>query len=475
MTVQLAVVLAYLALMLLIGVYASRFNKSLDDYFVAGHRLTLWFNVNTMAGVAIGAGTTMGVAGMVYEGGISAGWILIGFTIGFVLIAILIGRRLYETKAITIADVIETRFGAFTRTVSSLLVVIQYIGIEAAQFIAMGLVAQSLLGIEYRTAVLLMAGITILYTLFGGLMAVALTDVVQMILNAVGVMIVLPLVGLTAVGGLEGLKAHLPASFFDPMAMGWATIAGFMLWIIPQGFLAQELWIRLLGADSARSGVLATVIAAVGVYLPYMVSVVVIGLVGAVLFPGIQGDAVMPHLITQLTGPFLGGVLLASLVACVMSGADSMLLVASSNIVKEGYLRYINPRASDAQVVSVSRWCVLLVGVVSVVIALYGGSIIGVMQDMATPFAGGLFPVILALFFWRRATNAGATWAMVVALATSAVLFITRWQPLGLHPVVPTMVFSTVVLLLVSLGTRPERAIGGRAGRPAGSARAEEG
>src|SRR5699024_6847425 len=102
---------------------------------------TLWYNVNTMAATAIGSGTTLGVAGMAYADGISAGWILVGYSIGFCLIAILIAKRMYRLNSVTMPDVIESRFGKRTRWLSSILVMIQYVGIAAAQVLSLGILA----------------------------------------------------------------------------------------------------------------------------------------------------------------------------------------------------------------------------------------------------------------------------------------------------------------------------------------------
>jgi solute:Na+ symporter, SSS family len=459
MSITMLIVVLYLILVTAIGLYVSRFNKSLDDYFVAGRRLTLWFNTNTLAATAIGSGTTMGICGMAYSSGIAAGWILVGFSVGFVLIAVLVAKKMYRLNAITLPDVIESRFDKRTRDWSTLLVTIQYVGIAAAQVVALGTITNVLLGIGFTYSVLLCGGVMILYTMLGGLLGVAVTDVFQLILNLIGVMIILPILGFKATGGFTGIFEALPATHFDMGAYGFAVTLGFFSWIIPQGFLSQELWIRIFASKDENVARNSTLMASIAVYIPYMISVVCLGLIGATLYPEIGGDSVLPTLITKLTSPVIQGVLLASLIAAVMSCADSVLLVASSNLVKDFYQGILNKKIKPEQMVRASRIGVAAVGVLSIILALFMGNIIKIMQLMATPYAGALFPIVIALFYWKRATSKGAFLSIIITLIVSIVLIVTKINILGLDPVVIAVIVGTLTLIIGSLATKEDAPI----------------
>src|SRR6056297_3520084 len=136
----------YLLLVVAIGFYFRNKSEDMEDFFVGGRTFDLWFNVNTMSATAIGAGTTMGIAGMAYSSGITAGWILVGYSIGFGLIGILIAKKMHKLNAVTMPDIIKSRFNETSRGLSTVLVTIQYIGIGAAQVLALGVLAQNLLG-----------------------------------------------------------------------------------------------------------------------------------------------------------------------------------------------------------------------------------------------------------------------------------------------------------------------------------------
>ena len=457
MSITMIVVILYLLLVTAIGVYVSKYNKSLDDYFVAGRRLTLWFNTNTLAATAIGSGTTMGVCGLAAAKGIAGGWILVAFTIGFVLIGLLIAKKMYRLKAITLPDIIESRFNKRTRDWSTILVVFQYLGISAAQFVALGTIANVLLGISFIKGVIICGGVMIVYTILGGLLAVALTDVLQLVLNLIGVMIILPIVGFRATGGFAGIVEALPASHFSLWAFGFAGTLAFLVWLIPQGFLAQELWIRIFASKDEKVAKRSILIAAGGVYFPYMITIVSLGLIGATLFKGVGGgDKILPLMITEMLPPVIQGIMLAALIAAVMSCADSVLLVASSNLVKDFYGGILKKKIAPEKMVKASRIGVLLVGVFSIALALFAKTIIKAMQLSATPYVGALFPIVIALFYWKRATSKGAILSIIITLIVSIILLATKTELFGQDPIVIAMIVGTITLILGSLATKKD-------------------
>lgn len=450
MTVVHVIVAIYLVVVLGLAFTMRKKTKTLDDYFVGGRSFSLWYNTNTMAATAIGSGTTIGVAGMAYADGISAGWILVGFAIGFCLIALLIAKPLHRMKSVTMTDVIGTRFGARARALAAVLILVQYFGIAAAQVLALGVLTASLLGISVQVATIATGLVMVAYTIVGGLFSISLVDVFQMVLIAAGIMVILPFFGLTEVGGFPGLFEELGGKYFDP-ATSIVALIGTMAWIVPQGFLSQELWIRVFAAKSPAVAKQSTLLASLAVYLPYMISVVVLGLCAAALYPGIDPDTAIPRQITGLTPLIVQGVLFAALLSVIMSTATSVMLVAGSNLVKDVYLKIDRRDHSQRTLLIASRLGVLVVGVSAILLALGADGIIELMQNVATPYVGALFPIVLAVFFWRRASSTAAVVTMLVSIALSAVLHLTGWTLWHLHPIVINLVVCTVVLAAVSL------------------------
>ena len=442
--------------LLLIGYFSSKKNSNSEDYFVAGRKLNKWTAANTMAATAIGSGTTIGVCTMAYNSGIAAGWILIGYSLGFVLIAVLIGKKIYNLNVLTLTDVIGSKYNQNVRNLTTVLVLISYVGIACAQFIALGHIVSILLGMDFKLAVILCGVIIIIYTSLGGLNALAITDSYQLIINLIGIMVILPIFGFTATHGFKDIIATVPKDFFNMGNFGLATTVGFFSWIIPQAFLSQELWVRIFACKNEKLAVESTVIASVGIYLPYAISVVSVGLIAATLLPaGLTGDAVLPTFIASLGNPVIEGFLLAGLIAAVMSCADSVLLVSSSNLIHDFWGRTLGKTVKND--LKASRIGVVLIGIIAIVLAMYAQNIISIMQMMATPFVGATFPIVLAMFFWKKVTNTGAVSTILMALLMAVLFYIVKIDVFGLDPSFLTVVVCSITLVIVSLFTQKER------------------
>lgn len=454
MTVFIIIGLYFVGL-LLIGYMSSKKNKSAEDFFVSGRSLNKWTAANTMAATAIGSGTTIGVCTMAYENGIAASWILIGYSLGFVLIALLIGKKIYRLDALTLTDVIGSHYNGTVKNLTTLLVLISYVGIACAQFIALGNIMSVLLGIDFKVSVIICGVIVIIYTTLGGLSALSITDSYQLIINLIGIMVILPLLGFKLTHGFTDIVATLPAAHFSMGAYGTAATLGFFSWIIPQAFLSQELWVRIFACKDEKLAVQSTMIASVGIYLPYAVSVVSCGLIAATLIPGLSGDSVLPTLISRLGSPVIQGVLLAGLIAAVMSCADSVLLVSSSNLVHDFYENMLGKKVKNE--LAASRLGVVIIGVLGIFLALFAQSITSVMQTMATPFVGAIFPIVLAMFFWKKVTNKAAIITIIASLIMAVIMYIFKVSFFGLDPSFVTVVVCTVVLIVASLLTQKDK------------------
>ena len=439
--------------LILIGYLSSKKNKNEEDYFVAGRKLNKWTAANTMAATAIGSGTTIGVCTLAYNSGISAGWILIGYSLGFVLIAVLIGKKIYNLNVLTLTDVIGSRYNQNVRNMTTILVLISYVGIACAQFIALGHIVSVLLGMNFKLAVILCGVIIIIYTTMGGLNALSITDSYQLIINLFGIMVILPILGFKVTHGFSDIIASCPEGFFNMGNFGLATTIGFFSWIIPQAFLSQELWVRIFACKNEKLAVQSTLIASIGIYLPYAISVVSVGLIAATILPaGLEGDSVLPKLIAHLGNPIIEGILLAGLIAAVMSCADSVLLVSSSNLIHDFWGKTLGRKVKNE--LRASRIGVIVIGVLGIILAMYAQNIITIMQMMATPFVGAIFPITLAMFFWKRVTNTGAIMTIVAALIMAVLFYVVKVDVLGLDPSFVTVLICSATLVIVSIFTK---------------------
>ena len=399
---KLIIAFLYMLLMLVFGFLGYKKVNSFADYSVAGRAIPFWRNVHSISASAIGAGATMGTASIVYTHGISGLWLGIGASSGLFLCGLFLAKRLREEGNVTVPDIMTKKFGKTIGDWITFLNMFALIAILSGQLRALGTITQTFIKVSLLEACVIMGAVTITYTVLGGLFAATYTDAVNMMIMIVSVMVILPMTSLRHTG-FEVLSKTLDARYFNPLGMGVLAILGILMWIVPTNFVSQENFLRICGAKNAREARAATMTSSLLVYFPYFVFCGIIGLSGAALFPGLKNpDAIFPLMIDKLTSPILGGFLLSGLLAAVVSTTGSILLIISVN-VSNNIVKRIVPGITEKKRISVSRWSVVLVGVVGIVIGNYANSIISVMQDVSAPYISAILPLIITAFFWKKA------------------------------------------------------------------------
>lgn len=454
--VKLIIAVVYMIVMIAVGIVCSKKIKNYEDFTVAGRNIPFWRNVHSISASAIGAGATMGVAGMVFADGISGLWLGIGAALGLLFCGLFLAKKLRESGKITVPDIMKEQYGQKVADWITVLNLFALIALTAGQVRALGTITQTFLpNLTILQACIVMGIVMITYTVLGGLVAASYTDSINMIIMIIAVMVILPILSITNTGGFAVMAEKLPASYFDPWASGLLGILGILMWIIPTNFVSQENFLRICGAKNATEAKGATITASLIIYLPYFLMCAVIGLAGALLFPDVvNSDSILPTMIDRLTGPLVGGLLLAGLLAAVVSTSGSLLLITSVNIT-DNVIKRLYPATDEKKMVSISRICVICVGIISIIIANFASSIVGIMQDVSAPYTSAILPIIVAGFFWKKATSKGAIATIIVAVLTSTGWWIAK-QPWGIHHIIVSLVCSSLTMIIVSLVTQKD-------------------
>lgn len=457
--IKLFIAIVYMIVMIAIGIYCSKKIKNYEDFAVAGRNIPFWRNVHSISASAIGAGATMGVAGMVFADGISGLWLGIGAALGLLFCGLFLAKKLRDSGKITVPDIMKEQYGQKVADWITVLNLFALIALTAGQVRALGTITQTFIpSLSILQACILMGVVMITYTVLGGLVAASYTDSINMIIMIMAVMVVLPILSITNTGGFEVMIEKLPASYFDPWASGILGIVGILMWIIPTNFVSQENFLRICGAKNSIEAKGATVTASLLIYLPYFLMCAVIGLSGALLFPDVvNSDAILPTMIDRLTNPVVGGLLLAGLLAAVVSTSGSLLLITSVNIT-DNVIKRIYPNIDENKMVSISRYSVVGVGILSIIIANFASSIVGIMQDVSAPYTSAILPIIVAGFFWKKATSQGAIATIIVSVISSTGWWIAK-QPFGVHHIIVSLIFSSLTMFIVSLVTFKEKEV----------------
>ncbi|MBY7144502.1 sodium:solute symporter family protein [Virgibacillus sp. NKC19-3] len=440
----------YLIVLLAIGYISAKNIKSSDHYLVANRSLGIIVLVGTIVAGWLGAGTVVGHASISYSNGYGALWWVAGGVIG-ILIIITIATRLRQLEMYTVPDLLELRYGPTARILGSITIIIAFTGIVGSQMKAVAYVLDVVVDFNGDLAIFIGASIVVIYTVMGGMYSVAYTDLVQYGLLIIGLIIAAP-IAFSSAGGFSGWETSLPTTHFEPTGgLGFFGALAVGLPFLMLATVDQNLYQRMYSAKDSRTAKKGAIWGLFGGAL-VMLLVFVIAVSSAVLFPNINPDLAVYAIATDLLNPFLGMILLIAVLSIILSTADSYLLSPATNIVKDIYVRFINPSTSDQQILRLTRICVVLLGVVALSGALWFDTFLEFMLVGYTIYGAGVFFPILAAFFWKGATNKGA----LAAIAGGLVSTLT-WE-FGIPSSIPTIyiggVLSLALLVIVSLFTK---------------------
>lgn len=466
-----AVLAAYLLLLILLGLWGRKESSTLQGYYVAGKKLPSWVIAFSSNATGESGWLLLGLTGMGYMVGVHALWVVLGEVLGVALAWRLVGRpfKAYTDRyqAITVPDFLESRFRDrrhLLRIVSAAIILCMVVAYLAAQLVATGKAFNAFLGMSYAGGVLLGAAITLIYTTVGGFKAVAYTDLVQGILMASG-LAVLAVVGVAAVGGwlplMEGLQAEDPNLLLAMGQYGFSAagiISALSFMGIGLAFLGvPQLMVRFISAKDDQEIVSGSVIAVLSI-LVFDLGAVFAGMAGRVLFPDLADpETVMPMMSQQLFPALITGLLVVVVLGAIMSTVDSLLILASSAVVRDLLQKTFRPSLSDRKLSIYGKWTTILLGLGALPLALAEVRVVFwfvlfAWSGLATAFA----PVILCALFWKRTTLAAAVSGMLAGFLTT-VVWVIRFKAEfhSLYEMLPGFAVGLLVTVLVSLGTKP--------------------
>lgn len=451
------IIVAYLAMMVVIGLYANRKQGSVEDYFVASGKIgTISIACLWLAGWVGGASVVAG-ASNAYKFGISAGWYIGSMAIGCLLFGLLFAARVkragQENKYLTYPEMIESRYDSRTRIVATVTTIIAYLGYGAGQIAASALVLQTLLGMEYETALLLSAGIIVIYTATGGFLAITYTDWVQVSILFFGIAVIGIPVAVSQGGNWSTLATSLPDSHFDVGAWGWPTILALVVSIALSFFTAMDNYTRCFAAKSEQAAKRGALIAA-ALLVPLMIGTVWMGLTARVLIPevGESGD-VLTRFVMDYFPIGLKGLLLVGILAALMSTADICILTASANATRDIYQRYVNPAVEPGRLLKLSMIASAVIGIGATMMAWLMRDVVNILLMAFTINSAALFLPSVAMVYFKRVSKAAAFWSMSCALLVVVGWYaVSQFSDAGLFsldPLWPGLVVSFLVFTLL--------------------------
>ncbi|ANP73501.1 sodium/proline symporter PutP [Cryobacterium arcticum] len=467
-TFQLVAIVLYFAGMLAIGYFAFRQTKDLDDYMLAGRGLKPGTAALSAGASDMSGWLLLGLPGAIYVSGLVEAWIAIGLTIGAWLNWKFVAPRLrsythVSNNSITLPSFFENRLkdsSRLLRVVSGLIILVFFTFYVSSGMVAGGVFFENSFGSTFLVGMLIVAGVTLLYTLFGGFLGATLTDVAQGLLM-LAALIVVPVVALTKTGGLGATIDSIREVNPDLLSL---TAGGSVLGVISAaawglGYVGQpHILVRFMALRSPQDAKAGRRIG-IGWMILTALGAVATALIGIAYFqqnPDVtlnNPETVFLLLSQILFHPFVAGLVLAAVLAAIMSTISSQLIVCSSALVEDLYKIVGKKDASPKQMVMLGRLGVLLVALVAGLIALNRDATILELVGFAWAGFGAAFgPVVLLSLYWKKLS----TWGALAGMVTGAVVvFIWGNSPLSatMYEIVPGFAASLLVTVVVSLFT----------------------
>jgi sodium/proline symporter len=471
------VAVVYLGLLAIFAVWSRRETHTLEGYYLAGKKLPYWVVAFSTNATGESGWLLLGLTGMGYAVGAKAYWVVIGEVLGVALSWLYVSRRLKrmgdETNSITVPDVLAARFKDkwhLIRGIAVFIILTMVTAYIAAQMVATGKAVSSFTEYGYSEGIIVGAAIIIAYTFVGGYKAVSYTDVLQGVLMLIG-LIAVPAVAIYAGDGWAAIKSNIAAQ--DPALLdffaftgegiaGWVGVISFLAIGLP--FLGvPQLLVRYMSCRSDTELKKARWVSVVVMAL-FGLGAVTAGIAGRALFPGLEdSETIFPVLSTAFFPPLITGVLLVIVLSAIMSTADSLLLLASSAVVRDTMQQILGSKKSDQQLAVFGKIATLLVGVLGVALAFKVEALIFWFVLFAWSGLGSAFgPTVLCLLYYKKTTAQGVAAGMLAGFLTSVVWVLwIKSHTYDLYEALPGFVAGALVTLLVSKMTAPSEASDG--------------
>ncbi|GAA2114488.1 sodium/proline symporter PutP [Kocuria atrinae] len=464
---QLIAIVIYFLGMIAIGLWANSKTKNLDDYMLGGRNLKPGVAALSAGASDMSGWLVMGLPGAVYLAGMVEAWIAIGLTIGAWLNWKFVAPRLrayteVSNNSITIPSFLDSRLKGNTRmlrVVSGIIILAFFTFYVSSGMVAGGVFFMSSFGSTYLTGMLLIAGVTVLYTFFGGFLGASYTDLFQGILMLISLLLV-PIIGLIMVGGPAEMVERIQNVNPDALSLvasGTAVgIISALAWGL--GYFGQpHIIVRFMALRSPADAKTGRRIG-VGWMILSVIGAISTALVGMAYFgnrpdqEATDPEAIFLDMSQILFHPALAGLVLAAVLAAIMSTVSSQLIVSSSALVEDLYGLAVKKSPSNRTQVWMGRAGVLLVSVVAAALAWEQNATILELVSFAWAGFGSAFgPVVLLSLFWRKLTNTGAIAGMIVG---AVIVFTWQYTPWSdLYEIIPGFFLGLLAAVIGSLAT----------------------
>ena len=483
----------YLAGMVAIGIYCSKDNETVGDFYLGGRKMGPLVTAMSAEAADMSSWLLMGLPGLAYLAGIAEpAWTAIGLAVGTYINWLVVAKRIrtytQEVNAITLPDFFSLRYKDeknILMAIAAVVIIVFFVPYTASGFAACGKLFSSIFAIDYHVAMIVSAIVIVAYTVTGGFLAASMTDMIQSVVMSIALIVVV-MFGVHVAGGWSAVadNANSLASYLTLTAShvaadnssspyGALTIASTLAWGLGY-FGMPHILLRFMAIEDREKLKISRRVATVWVVIAMTVAII-IGVVGnavtaADALPFLDGNTSETIIVrmADLMGKYgvlmaiMGGIILSGILSSTMSTADAQLLAASSSISENLLRKFFNVELSTKASIKIARAAVVAIAVVAVFLARNPDSSVFRIVSFAWAGFGSAFgPVVLLALFWRRSNKQGALAGMITG---GAMVFIWKFliAPMGgllaIYELLPAFLLALIVNIVVSLATgEPEK------------------
>ena len=466
----LLVIALYAVLLIAVGVIISRRVKGADDFFVGGRKMAPFLLFITLVAPNIGAGSTVGVAGMGFTSGISAAWWIIASAVGTFILAFVIGPKIWEIAKnngfYTLGDYLEYRYNRYFRGLISLMMAIGTLAIFAGQLMGIGWILSVVADIDKMTSVLIAAVVVVLYFCAGGFLSAVYANLIEACVKLIGFIVAVPLV-LAFVGGFEGLhtkvvanmaNATQSAAYFSFDGLGTTVIMGFFLMLMPSFFLSPALIGKVYSARDKKTVRISTFFCGV-VMLLFSIIPVILGMAAYAIAPDLpQRDLALPYVMKECMPFWASALALAAIFSAEISAADAVLYMITTSFTKDLYKSFINPTISDEKLIKGGRIVTVLAGIIGIGLAIVLPNVISALSIFYSLMSVSITAPLLFGLFTKKSSAFSAIFAAIIGvIVTVGLEFFNGNKGIWILNGQSTAILLTLIIMAVMIFIKPRK------------------
>lgn len=451
LTLTVVVLVLYMAAMLIIGYMGRNKSANFKEYVTAAKKGSLLMVCGSYIGSHIGNGVVVGGAENGANWGLSGVWFGLGACFSYLVFAVVMAKLLYRSNSLTLSECLDKRYGGHsTGTIFAVINCGAAISIMAGQIVA-GKNLFSYLGMNPIVGACLVAVAVFIYASMSGQWGVMMTDVIQV--AVIFVCTIICMLYMAGSGAFGVLASSLPAGSWSIFALDPETIVMNCIPSMLYGMVSCASFQRNISAKDEKTAVRSAAWGGI-ILIPYVFLPVLIGMYGRVLFPDAAAGSIIFQVLLEVFPPFIGALMIAALMAAIMSTVDSQLIYVTASLTNDIYLQFINKHPDEKKLNKMAHVVTLVVGLITLYVAVGSTGITKMLSYAYTFLCAGTLVMFVGGMYWKKATKPGA----IAAAATGMFcVFLNRFCGVELpyasiFPILP----SAIAFVAVSMCTQPK-------------------